>query len=77
MENSSALAQSKPDVNTGTSAIVSSLAITLLVKQYGISLGKEYTRLLLKCLALEGDPSCNRCTAYEVVLQEYNDELRV
>lgn len=70
------LGHSETDSNAGTSVIVSSLAIALLVKLYDIPLQIEYKLLLLKCLALEGDPSCNRCTAYEVVLQEFSDGLR-
>ena len=58
------------------SALVSSLAIVLLVKKYGINLLGEDKLLLLKCLTLEVDPSAKRCTAYEVVLEEFSEGLR-
>lgn len=58
------------------SAVVSSLAILLLVKQYNIKLSEEYKVLLLKCLALEADPSAKKCTVFEVVLQEFTEGLR-
>ena len=58
------------------SALVSSLAIVLLVKKYGIDLPAEDKLLLLKCLTLEVDPSAKRCTAYEVVLEEFSEGLR-
>lgn len=58
------------------SALVSSLAIVLLVKKYDINLPGEDKLLLLKCLSLEVDPSAKRCTAYEVVLKEFSVGLR-
>lgn len=58
------------------SALVSSLAIVLLVKKYDINLPGEDKLLLLKCLTLEVDPSAKRCTAYEVVLEEFSEGLR-
>ena len=58
------------------SAVVSSLAILLLVKQYDIKLSEDYKVLLLKCLALEVDPSAKKCTVFEVVLKEFTGGLR-
>ena len=49
--------------------------MVLLVKKYNINLPEEYKLLLLKCLALEVDPSDKRCTAYEVVLEEFSEGL--
>ena len=76
-ENSTVLAQIKMDLITRAAALVSSLAIVLLLKKYGINLPEEYKLLLLKCLALEADPSAKKCTAYEVVLEEFSEGLRV
>ena len=75
-DNSTVLAQSKTDMIVRASALVSSLAIVLLVKKYGIDLPGEDKLLLLKCLTLEVDPSAKRCTAYEVVLEEFSELLR-
>lgn len=75
-QNSTLLAQSKADLNVRASALVSSLAIVLLLKQYDISLSQEDNLLLLRCLALECDPFAKRCTPYEVVLEEFSGGLR-
>ena len=75
-ENSTVLAQIKMDLIARAAALVSSLAIVLLLKKYGINLPEEYKLLLLKCLALEADPSAKKCTAYEVVLEEFSEGLR-
>ena len=75
-DNSTVLAQSKTDLIRRASALVSSLAIVLLVKKYNINLPEGYKLLLLKCLALEVDPSAKRCTSYEVVLDEFTEGLR-
>lgn len=64
------------DLTARASAVVSSLAILLLVKQYDIKLSEEDKVLLLKCLALEVDPSAKKCTAFEVVLKEFSGGLR-
>lgn len=76
MKNSSLLGNGRTDLNTRASALVSSLAIVLLLKQYEIPLERDYKLLLLRCLALEADPSFKRCTAYEAVLEEFSDSLR-
>ena len=75
-KNSSLLGNSKTDLSTRASALVSSLAIVLLLKQYEIPLERDYKLLLLRCLALEADPSCKRCTMYEAVLEEFSVRLR-
>lgn len=75
-QNSTLLAQSKADLNVRASALVSSLAIVLLLKQYDLSLSQEDKLMLLRCLALECDPCAKRCTAYEVVLEEFSGGLR-
>ena len=75
-ENSTVLAQIKTDLIARASALVSSLAIVLLLKKYGINFPEEYKLLLLRCLALEVDPSAQKCTAYEVVLEEFSEGLR-
>lgn len=77
MENSSILAQKETDLNVRASALVSSLAIAILLKKYNVCLGKECVSLLLKCLALEVDPSEKKCTMYEFVLEEFSQGLRV
>lgn len=75
-KNSSLLENSKTDLSTRASALVSSLAIALLLKQYEIPLEQDYKLLLLRCLALEVEPSSKRCTMYEAVLEEFSVRLR-
>lgn len=75
-ENAAVLSQSNTDLNTRASALVSSLAIVLLLEKYNISLKREIRLMLLKCLALQVDPTAQRCTPYEVVLEEFSDGLR-
>ena len=75
-ENAAVLAKGKTDLNARASALVSSLAIVVLIKKYNFGLEKEVERLLLKCLALEVDPTAKKCTAYEVVLKEFSGGLR-
>lgn len=74
-DNGTVLSQSKTDLIRRASALVSSLAIVLLVKKYNINLPEGYKLLLLKCLALEVDPAAKRCTSYEVVLDEFSEGL--
>jgi len=75
-ENAVVLTQSKRDLNAGASALVSSLAIVLLLKKYSISLPREHRLSLLRCLALKVDPTAKKCTPYEVVLEQFSDGLR-
>ena len=58
------------------SAVVSSLAIILLVKKYAIELKREELIALLSCLSLEADPTEKRCPAYEAVLAQFRTGLR-
>ena len=77
MENNIALlAECKVGSTTHLSAIVSSLAIIVLVKKYSIELKREEVKLLLSCLSLEADPTEKRCSAYEAVLAEFSSGLR-
>lgn len=76
-ENAAFLAKGKTDLNARASVLVSSLAIAVLMKKYHFALEKEVELLLLKCLALEVDPVAKKCTAYEVVLKEFSEELRL
>lgn len=58
------------------SAVVSTLAITVLVKKYNIMLKREDVISLLSCLALESDPSAKKCSVYEAVVEEFSISLR-
>lgn len=75
-KNFALLAKCKVGSNTHTSAVVSSLAITVLVKKYSMKLKREEVILLLSCLSLGADPTEKRCPAYEAVLAEFSTELR-
>ncbi|XP_068731195.1 E3 ubiquitin-protein ligase rnf213-alpha-like [Montipora capricornis] len=59
-----------------TSAVVSSLAIILIVEKYKIDLKREEIILLLRCLALDADLTEKKCSLYEAVLGEFSDDLR-
>lgn len=74
--NIAALAKCKVGSSTQVSAVISSLAITILVKKYTINLRREEVVSLLSCLALEVDPTEKRCSVYEAVLGEFSDSLR-
>lgn len=58
------------------SAVVSTLAITLLVEKYKIMLKREEVIPLLSCLALEADPAAKKCSVYEAVVDEFSIGLR-
>lgn len=58
------------------SAVVSSLAITVLVHKYAIELKNVEVVSLLSCLALEVDPSGDSCTVFEEVLREFSPDVR-
>ena len=77
IKNASVLADSKTDLNARTSALVSSLVIVMLLEKYDIKVQREDAIRLLKCLVLEVDPTAKKCTAYEVVLKEFSEGLRV
>ena len=58
------------------SAVVSSLAIIVLVEKYKIDLKVEDVILLLRCLALAVDPTEEKCSVYEAILAEFSEGLR-
>jgi len=70
------VAECKVGSTEHVSAVVSSLAIIVLVKKYSVKLNIEEVKLLLRCLSLEADPTEKRCSAYEAVLAEFSDGLR-
>ena len=75
-ENADILSQSGMRLETKASALVSSLAIVILVKKYKPDLPRERKLTLLSCLSLEADPTEKKCTTYEVVLEEFSEGLR-
>lgn len=75
-ENASVLAESNVGLNNRASALVSSLAIVLLVQKYKLKLQREDVLSLLSCLLLEPDPTEQKCSSYEVVLDEFSEGLR-
>lgn len=76
IKNAFVLADGKTDLTGRTSVLVSSLAVVVLLKTYDMFLQRDIELLLLKCLALEGDSTAKTCTAYEAVLEEFNEGLR-
>lgn len=74
--NIAILAKSKVGSPAHVSAVVSSLAIVMLVKKYSIELKREEMKSLLSCLSLEADPTEKRCSAYDAVLAEFSTGLR-
>ena len=75
-ENNAMLAKQRTDLNARSSALVSSLAIVVVLKKYKMGLERDIEMLLLKCLTLEGDPTTKRCSTYEFVLKEFSEEMR-
>ena len=75
-ENAAILSQSEFNFKTRASALVSSLAIVILVKTYKPDLPREHILTLLVCLSLEADLTEKKCTLYEVVLEEFSEGLR-
>ena len=75
----SKMAANAREVKSGchVSAVVSSLAITVLIHKHNIELKKEEVVSLLSCLALEVDPSAESCTVYEEVLRQFSPEIRM
>ena len=74
--NVSDLAKSKVGSRCHVSAVVSSLAIAVLVHSCAIVLKSDELVLLLRCLALEADPGGVSCTVYEEVLREFSPKYR-
>ena len=75
-ENADILSQSEMNLKTRASALVSSLAIVILVEKYKLNLPREHIVTLLGCLSLQADPTEKKCTIYEVVLEEFSEGLR-
>lgn len=75
-ENANILSQSEISLKTRSSALVSSLAIVILVKKYKPDLLREHKLALLGCLSLEADPTKKKSSIYEVVLEEFSEGLR-
>ena len=75
-KNISIMTECKVGSTEHVSAVVSSLAIIVLVKKYSIVLKREEIKLLLSCLSLEADPTEKRCPVYDAVLVEFSTELR-
>lgn len=75
-KNIALLTECKVGSTTQVSAVVSSLAIIVLVVKYAIELKREEVKLLLSCLSLEADPNEKRCSAYDAVLAEFSPGLR-
>lgn len=75
-KNIAILAECKVGSSVHVSAVVSSLAIIVLVKKYSIALKIEEGKLLLSCVSLEADPTEKKCPAYEAVLAEFSSAFR-
>ena len=75
-KNITILAECKVGSSAHVSAVVSSLAVIVLVEKNSITLEKEQVKSLLSCLPLEVDPTEKRCSAYETVLAEFSPGLR-
>ncbi len=75
-KNIAILAKCKVGSSAHVSAVVSSLAIILLVKKYSIEVKREEMISLLSCLSLEVDPTEKRCSAYEAILAEFSPGFR-
>ena len=75
-ENAAITAQSDVRVEARASALVSSIAIVVICKQYKIELQRELLLPLLRCLLLTADPARQKCTIYEAVLENFSEGLR-
>lgn len=75
-ENFAVLAKNDVAFETRISAVVSTLAMVTLFKLYQTKLPREHVLTLLRCLSIEADPTGQKCTMYEVVLDEFREELR-
>ena len=75
-ENADILSQREVDMKTRASALVSSLAIVILVKKFKSDFPRERKLTLLGCLSLEADVAKKKCTMYEVVVEEFSEDLR-
>ncbi|XP_044165763.1 E3 ubiquitin-protein ligase rnf213-alpha-like [Acropora millepora] len=68
------LSKSEVELGSRVSAVVSSLAIAVLAHKDVVELKKKELKSLLSCLALEADPTEEKCTVYEEILREFNSE---
>lgn len=78
-KNITTLAECKVGSSAHVSALVSSLAVIVLVEKNSIALEKDQVKSLLSCLSLEVDPTDpteKRCSTYETVLAEFSPGLR-
>lgn len=75
-KNIAILAVCKVGSGVHLSAVVSSLAIIVLVQMYSINLTLEEVKSLLSCLLLEADPTEKKCSAYEAVLAEFSSGFK-
>ena len=72
--NARDLAKSKVGLGSRVSAVVSSLAIVVLAYKHFVELKETELKSLLSCLALEADPTEEKCTVYEEISREFNSE---
>lgn len=72
--NARDLSKSKVGLGSRASAVVSSLAIVVLAYKHVVELKEKELKSLLSCLALEADPTEQKCTVYEEILREFNSE---
>ena len=72
--NARDLTKSKVGLGSRVSAAVSSLAIAILAYENVVELKEKEVKSLLSCLALEADPTEEKCTVYEEILREFNSE---
>ncbi|XP_022801884.1 E3 ubiquitin-protein ligase rnf213-alpha-like, partial [Stylophora pistillata] len=75
-ENVSTLAKCQVGTSDHVSAVVSSLAILLVVNKYAIGLKGEELNAMLSCLALQANATDKTCSSYEALLNEFDTELR-
>lgn len=75
-ENFAVFTKSDIAFETRISALVSTLGMVTLFKVSQTKLPKEHVLTLLRCLSLEADPTGQKCTMYELVLDEFSEELR-
>ena len=75
-KNIGILAECEVGSSVHVSAVVSSLAIMVLVQMYYIELTIEEAKSLLSCISLEADPTEKKCSAYNAVLAEFSSGFR-
>lgn len=75
-ENIAVLARCEVGSSSNVLAVVSSLAVAMLVKYFAIDLTIKELVALLSCLALKADPSEKKCSVYEAIVAEYSPALK-